>query len=328
MDGWTSLAVYGDLRTQCAANISAWSNKIQALERRWSGHFKKAANAYRLAFKNFKDTVKAQEKIDAAWKAVWVHLAFGLGANVLKGSLSILSTHLKTKGSTRAFLAVSKQREYFFEGAENAIQTMVGKGVDSAEAQYLTYKKDVPFPTVNTDPGQFGTDLDASLATDFGNFYEWIAEEAKKVANAPQESFKVGDPEKLEKDFDDWINNKGKKHVGKPPNEENYNDPTHMTPNLQDNWEKEIWAKWVQKLYKRKRGHTLKYGSLPDYDDWISPGSEIEKRLTLLGIADEAGITKNKRGKDEDWGWWYTSDSEIKKLVVWGRGYKSPEKFG
>ena len=274
--------------------------------KKWISASEKYGLSYKNAYDSHKKYLDKQEKYDALVR----ELCFSVLSVVSQGVLSGLST-AATHG---------KDFSRIKEVSINSIEDITQAGLDKTLG---FVGKSSPSKPVSTDPLKFYLQMQAKLSDHIqkesailNKYVQWSKNLNRDVINKTNpksyEFLHSVDTIAFDKKVDRW-----KKEIIL------FHDPKAIE---QEPFTRELeigmWAKWAQvtRIYNIKRPIcSVQMGECRDVTQRVvnDPGSIVEKRLDALGISKEAGV---------NWGNW-TFDSDVEKLVRWGRKWKPKRIF-
>ena len=276
-------------------------------------HGKKWINAsekYGLSYKNAYDLhtkyLSDQEKYDALMRELY----FSVLSVVSQGALSSLST-LATHGKDFSRLK---------EVSINTIEDITQAGLDKTLG---FVGKSSPSKPVSTDPLKFYLQMKVRLSDHIqeqsailNKYVQWSKDLNRDVITETNpksyEFLHSVDTIAFDKKVDSW-----KQDILL------FKDPETIDEvGFSKELEIGMWAQWakVTRIYNVKRVRcSARMGTCREMTERVvnDPGSIVEKRLDALGISKEAGVY---------WGNW-TFDSDVKKLVQWGKKWKPKRTF-
>jgi hypothetical protein len=136
---------------------------------------------------------------------------------------------------------------------------------------------------------------------------EYFSKTQRSLMKAELADFDSVDPSRLEEKLDKWL--AGNKFTGEPKQQKQ--------EEIQDDMERGMWGKWVPRLKRHVTGYNYGKGGEVTMISYNKPGTPVENRLNKLGITRAAGVGATFGC--------YTSETEIRKLVNWGRRFEPKE---
>lgn len=258
------------------------------------------AEKYGLAYKQAYDTheaVRAKQAKSDKLKADICMFVLGLATSGLMGAATTL---IKANEVVKAIDA------WKVAAITPVVTGSIKKGIDLAATPAGTVAN------ISQDPLLFYLELknavseQANLSVSTMNEYVQWAQQIQLDTDRQAVWMAEADPQEFKADVEEW---KAQQPLFTKPGSFNADD-------LKKELEIGLWAQWVQQLHQVKKMYTC--GGAIEYDDYTGPGGVVEKHLDEL-IPD---VTKNI-----SWGYFWTSDSQIKKLIDWGKGWKPSQTF-
>lgn len=132
---------------------------------------------------------------------------------------------------------------------------------------------------------------------------EFISSLISRVRNA---SFEALNNINIEQNLNTWKSNSGFQNL-------RTNVPSQSV--MAREFERGFWKGWIRpNLYQRSLRFQARTDTPYYTDEFNAIGSNVENRLNILGITQEAGV-------GTDFGW-YTSDDDVRRIVRWARLYQ------
>ena len=284
-------------RSRAIFHLDSFREEVMRRATSWQRAALRVGSAYALAADDHKSTLEKQAKLEALGDQAF----FSVLTIATAGGLSWLSSWLQAT----EFL---KEGKLLTNVLEDTMQAAGGEAFSAMGVQLST-------PTVSPvgiNPQVFQNDrVDAILAA-VQSAHAYFAKVSGRFHSAPPEFWDGYDEAHQREQFDSWLS-----QASLLKGEESLPDRVTMEFELV----RAFWAEWVQGLAIRTLGYAPSVfgygkkhpGDIYNLTKYSYPGRVVEARLDELRIAEEAGIS--------DFGWW-TSETEIDKLVAWGRAYK------
>jgi len=284
-------------KSQAIFYLDSFREQVMRRATSWQRAVLRVGSAYSIAAEQHRSTLEKQAKLESLGDQV----LFSILTVATAGGLAWLSSALQAG-------QILTEGKLLTNILEDTMQAAGGEGF-SAIGTMLTTPVVSP---VGINPQVFQNErLDAILAAE-EHAHAYFAKVSDAFHNAPPAFWDIYDEARQKDQFDAWLD-----RADFLKGEENLPDTASMAFEL----ERAFWAQWVQQLAIRALGFApsvFGYGKQTPSDPYnitkySYPGRAVEARLNELRISQEAGI--------DDFGWW-TSETEIDKLVAWGRAYR------
>jgi hypothetical protein len=253
---------------------------------------------YKNAFDRHEEVRKKQEQADK----LAADVAFGALMLVAGGALGSLATIAKNQDF------FTTMPEWKADGILEIMKSGAGSAVEGIG------RPEVGSHQVAMDPLTFYLDLrnavDHQVAATTKHLNKYVQRYDQYVAGErPLHDLYDVDPTAIRNEINEW---KSTQTLFKEP-------PKIDKEGLTRELEIGLWARWVPGLHTVSRRTSPCSGLTYTRHSYSGPGRHVERRIRALSIADLPS--------DIDWGTLWMSDSDVQKLIAWGRGWTPGTTF-
>lgn len=276
-------------RQSALANLTEFERQVERHFRSWRVAARNVGSAYELAGDRHTKAIEKANREQALTDAIM----FGILTAASAGTLSWLSTVVQGQRASAGVL---------FNALEDATQAGAGEGIDAYQGAVA------PSATpVAAGPLGYQNSLLNHLDELMNNVSTHFSGVQRGMMGQSWGFWDSFDPSAQASAHAAWMSSSP---LSRPPE-------VPSTEAMADSLEVDMWASWAPQLHSTSIVESPCMGTTREIDEYSSPGSAVEQRLTALGITAAAGIG--------DFGIW-TSSAEIRALIAWA-GTHQPRRL-